>query len=54
MEGDDDERREDKCENLQLYCRKVRLSLSLSLSQEINCQLVHALHPLFPLVLQGQ
>jgi hypothetical protein len=29
-------------------------SLSLSLSQEINCQLVHALHPLFPLVLQGQ
>jgi hypothetical protein len=30
MEGDDDERREDKCENLQLYCRKVTLSLSLS------------------------
>jgi hypothetical protein len=38
--------------NLQLYCRKV--TLSLSLSKEINCQLVHALHPLFPLVLQGQ
>jgi hypothetical protein len=37
--------------SLQLYCRKVTLSLSLSLSlkisQEINCQLVHAVHPLF-------
>lgn len=40
--------------SLQLYCRKVALTLSLSLSQDINCQLVHAVHPLFPLVLQGQ